>query len=270
MSHTHGCVVVPCYNEERRLDLAQLADFIRRQSAIDLLLVNDGSRDQTGALLARLQAEFPRRVRLLPLTPNRGKAEAVRRGLLAALEARPKFVGYLDADLAAPCSAVERLSEVLDRCPEIDIALGIRLPLLGHSIERTVLRNQTGRLASALCAATLGVSIRDTQCGAKVFRTTPGLERALAEPFCVNWMFDVELLARCIAALPEAVSPSRAIYELPLDRWHDVQGSKLRWIDGPRSVLELARLWRRYRWGGARRATRAVQPQEAPSRRRAA
>jgi hypothetical protein len=103
-----------------------------------------------------------------------------------------------------------------------------------------------------------------------VFRATPSLERSLAEPFCVNWTFDVELLARCIAQFAAGIVPSRAIYELPLDRWRDVQGSKLRWIDGPRSLFELARLFRRYRgWGATRWTPPAARPREVSTRRAA-
>lgn len=272
----HGCVVVPCYNEERRLDLPQFCDFVRRQQEIDLLLVDDGSRDRTGELLQRLRAEFPRRVEVLALDHNLGKAEAVRQGLLAALDTGAGYVGYLDADLAAPTVTMERLGEVLERWPEIEVAVGVRLPLLGHRIERTLLRRVLGKLGKTLAAATLGIPIRDTQCGAKVFRATPELAHLLARPFTVNWMFDVELLARYLERpAAQGLPRGTGIYELPLDRWRDVHGSKLRWTDATRALFDLGRLWVRYRLrpalGGAApgEITEAEQV-PAPQRRRAA
>lgn len=243
-----GCIVVPCYNEERRLDLVQFADFLRRQATIDLLMVDDGSRDNTAELLLRLSDAFPERAKVLGLPKNRGKAEAVRFGLQSALATGAGFVGYLDADLAAPLVTMEQLGLALANWPEIDVAVGIRLPLLGHEIERTFMRRMMGQVGRRLAATVLGIPIRDTQCGAKVFRATHELQHLLSTPFSVNWMFDVELLARylqttALRGLPRAAG----IYELPLDRWRDVRGSKLHWTDATRAFFDLGRLWIGYR-----------------------
>ncbi len=80
-------VVVPCYNEAARLDAAPLLAFVDSHADASLLLVDDGSTDATAAVLDRLAAERPGRIRALSLTPNGGKAEAVRRGLRDALAA---------------------------------------------------------------------------------------------------------------------------------------------------------------------------------------
>src|SRR5207249_2480818 len=93
-------VVVPCYNEARRLNVRAIQEFARRTEFADLLFVNDGSRDETLELLERLNQSHPGRFSLLHLAKNGGKAEAVRQGLLLALRSGADYVGFWDADLA--------------------------------------------------------------------------------------------------------------------------------------------------------------------------
>src|SRR5215212_9619603 len=77
-------LVVPCYNEEKRLNVAAF-----RESDTHFLFVNDGSSDGTLRLLESLRTSDPQRFSVLDLERNSGKAEAVRRGILAAIERRP-------------------------------------------------------------------------------------------------------------------------------------------------------------------------------------
>ena len=90
--------MIPCYNEEQRLDGGSFLSFVRRDSSTQLLFVDDGSTDGTAGLLEELRGQAAERVRILALEKNAGKAEAVRRGILAALEAGHSYVGFLDAD----------------------------------------------------------------------------------------------------------------------------------------------------------------------------
>jgi hypothetical protein len=90
--------------------------------------------------------------------------------------------------------------------------------------------------------------IYDTQCGAKLFRVGPPLERALAEPFVSGWVFDVELLRRLqVARADLGLSTVEAsTVEYPLHDWKDVQGSKVKPTDFPRALAQLTRIYRRY------------------------
>jgi hypothetical protein len=94
----------------------------------------------------------------------------------------------------------------------------------------------------------LRVGVYDTQCGAKLFRVSPQLEEALATPFCSQWIFDVEILARLLQdrRLRTLSAVNEAFYELPLDEWHDVAGSKLKFHHMLRAVLDLVALYREY------------------------
>ncbi|MES1164162.1 MAG: glycosyltransferase, partial [Verrucomicrobiota bacterium] len=127
-------VVVPCYNEAQRLDAGPLLEFAVEGAGADILFVNDGSTDDTAGRLAEIAAARPDRVRVLSLELNGGKAEAVRRGMLDALDAGAVTVGYLDADLSTPPRELKRIGRALDR-PGVEVAIGSRVALLGTDIE---------------------------------------------------------------------------------------------------------------------------------------
>jgi len=240
-------LVVPCHDEAARLDTEALLAFAAERPWLRVWLVDDGSRDGTRALLQRLAARAPASFAVLALDENRGKGEAVRRGLLRALEEHPERVGFWDADGATPLAALERFLETFEAHPELEMVLGSRIQLLGRRIERQVLRHYLGRVAATWVSHMLGVAVYDTQCGAKLFRPTPALAEALAEPFLTRWVFDVELLARWMRARDVAGSEAvgQLVRELPLEVWRDVPGSRIR----PRDVFGVPRdLWRIHRW----------------------
>ena len=220
-------VVVPCYNEAARLDAAPLRAFVDGHAEASLLLVDDGSTDATAAVLDRLASERPGRIRALSLTPNAGKAEAVRRGLRDALAGGAEIVGYLDADLSTPPAEIDDLLAALAR-PGVQVAIGARVGMLGYDIDRSAVRHYLGRVFATAASIILRARVYDTQCGAKLFRAGPALSEALSTAFLSRWAFDVELLGRLLigtAGVPAL--PLAAIVEVPLPVWHDVKGSKL-------------------------------------------
>jgi dolichyl-phosphate beta-glucosyltransferase len=248
-------IVVPCYNEAQRLDTAAFCDWLLRQSDVSMIFVNDGSRDRTLEVLSAMHLQLPDRVELLDMPKNEGKAEAVRRGLLRALEHKPDRVGYLDADLATPLCEVERLILVSERA-NVQLVLGSRVALLGRHIERSRLRHYVGRVFATAASLTLALRVYDTQCGAKILRPSPTLDAALATPFLSRWAFDVELIGRLLN--PPRGTPAlgvEEIFEEPLNQWRDVPGSKLNPMHMIHAALDLARIaldLRRHR--GQRRA----------------
>lgn len=220
-------VVVPCYNEAARLDAAPLLAFVDSHADASLLLVDDGSTDATAAVLERLAAERPGRIRALSLTPNGGKAEAVRRGLRDALAAGAEIVGYLDADLSTPPAQIDDLLAALAR-PGVQVAIGARVGMLGYDIDRSAVRHYLGRVFATAASIILRARVYDTQCGAKLFRAGPALAAALSTAFLSRWAFDVEFLGRLLIGTPQVPAlPLAAIVEVPLPVWRDVKGSKL-------------------------------------------
>lgn len=228
-------VVIPCYNEEQRLAVDEFLAFANASDA-SLLFVDDGSTDGTGAVLSRLATQSGGRIDWLVLDQNQGKGAAVRAGLRQAIAQGADVVAYLDADLSTPLGEMERLLEVREATGS-DAVLGSRVALLGHEIRRTAARHYLGRAFGTMASILLKEQIYDTQCGAKVFRVSPALERALAPPFRTRWVFDVELLRRLLDAHPEA-----HCMEVPLLQWRDVGGSKLTPRRMVGAVLELLSL----------------------------
>src|SRR5436190_10742254 len=100
-------IVVPCHDEAQRLDVAAFRRFGGQSPDVRLLFVNDGSRDETIAILNRLAAEDPARFGVVDLERNLGKSEAVRRGVLHATRQQPELVGFWDADLATPLAVID-------------------------------------------------------------------------------------------------------------------------------------------------------------------
>lgn len=241
-------IIIPCYNEEHRLNVTGFRDFISSSHHITFLFVNDGSTDGTLRLLEALQASDPTKFSVLSLQPNQGKGEAVRKGILTAFDSRPDYVGFWDADLATPLYAISEFVDLAESRPNLEIIIGARVKLLGRRIERHTARHYIGRVFATAVSTVLGVGVYDTQCGAKLFRTSAAIRPLFQQPFVSRWIFDVEILARLVRArrgtqLPQ---PEQVIYEFPLVEWRDVPGSKLGYNDFMRAAWELARIYYRY------------------------
>jgi dolichyl-phosphate beta-glucosyltransferase len=245
-------LIVPCYNEAKRLEVASFRSFLAERTGVHILFVDDGSRDQTMKVLESVRAGYEDSASILPCPKNRGKAEAVRIGILHALDRfNPIFVGFWDADLATPLDALPRFSETFARNAAIEMVFGARVQLLGRHIERRAARHYAGRVFASAVSVLLRMKIYDSQCGAKLFRVTAESRQVFASPFLSKWVFDVEILARYQALLgrtPEQLE--HVIYEYPLERWTDVDGSKVRASDFAIAFLDMFRIYRRYLAGG--------------------
>lgn len=280
-------LVVPCFNEQLRLDSDAFASYLSAAAPrVRLIFVDDGSNDGSIAVLERLVSRCGPSAELLALGTNQGKAEAVRRGMLHALESHPyRAVGFWDSDLATPLSAVAQLEAVLVDHPGVQMVFGARVALLGRKIHRSLRRHYAGRVFATLTSLVLDLPIYDTQCGAKLFRVTPVLRTVLTQPFVTRWVFDVEMIARFAAlcrpaeapkadatshggdaasggdgaggtaprrggALPTAAAPIppmlESIFEFPLHEWVDVAGSKLRGADVLKMAAGLGLIYGRY------------------------
>ena len=238
-------IVIPCYNEAQRLPLEAFLAFARRTDDVRLIFVDDGSKDQTISLLCGAAAALPEKVDALMMKKNGGKAEAVRQGLKFAAQRGHQYIAFLDADLATPIDAVLDFASVVDRMDEIDVVFGSRKGGLGHRVYREFHRKIISRVCSALGRLATGLPIYDTQCGAKLFRNTPALWRALQKPFTAGWLFDVELFLRIS-------DPNRQnrnnFFEFPVIEWTEIAGSNIKSSDviksGIKMVGLIARQWK--------------------------
>jgi dolichyl-phosphate beta-glucosyltransferase len=247
-------VVVPCYNEAQRFQPEHFFAAARQHAGVNFILVDDGSRDTTRDVIGRLEREQPDRFMALGLDQNQGKAEAVRQGMNLALARAPDLVAYFDADLATPLAELEPMRSLFAQRPELQMVLGSRVAMLGREVTRSHQRHYLGRVFASAASLSLGLTVYDTQCGAKMFRDTAAVRTVFAHPFRSRWAFDVEILARMKALAKEGVIPEleRAIVEHPLSRWRDVSGSKLSTRAAIGAAAELAKVWIRYGRGWRR------------------
>ncbi len=242
------CLIVPCYNEAARLDVQRFRHFLAESGSTRLVFVDDGSRDETIQVLEQLCRGYEECAEILRGDTNRGKAEAVRLGIIHALDtSRQEFVGYWDADLATPLESIAHFVSVLDERPEIEMVFGSRVKLLGRYVERRAVRHYLGRIFATAVSSVLSLSIYDSQCGAKLFRVTPHTRQIFAEPFLSKWVFDVEIIARYQNLYArDARRLEKAVYEYPLEVWVDVAGSKVHPTDFLKAFIDIVRIRHKY------------------------
>lgn len=236
-------IIVPCYNESKRINPKAFLCALEKDLNLSFLFVNDGSTDETLSVLKSIKEKSPAQVEVVSLEKNSGKAEAVRRGILKALEGHFDNVGYWDADLATPLDAIEVFWRLLDST-DVEIVIGSRVRLLGRKVERRAMRHYLGRIFATCASMLLNINVYDTQCGAKIFRNSASLGQVFGKPFKVKWTFDVEMLARfpiVMGASPSEIS-SRWV-EYPLDEWVDVKGSKIKGKDFIKGGIEFSILY---------------------------
>lgn len=184
-------IVVPAYNESQRIaaSLGRILDFLAAQQwDAEVLIVNDGSKDDTAAIVSA-HAEADSRVRLLHNPGNRGKGYSVRHGML---QARGQMLFFTDADLSSPIPEVLKLAAAIRS--GADVAIGSRWVRPELMTERQPLSRQIlGRAFNLFLQATLGLKFKDTQCGLKAFTRRVALE-IFSRQQVERWGFDGELL----------------------------------------------------------------------------
>ncbi len=245
MSAPRVAMVVPCYREAERLAPAAFLDFLPPRPWLAFFFVDDGSDDGTPEVLVSIRSACPAQVRVHRLAAHAGKDEAVRAGVLEAARSQPDYIGFWDADLAAPLAAIDDFVALARRRPDVDLLIGSRVNLMGRHIVRRPSRHYVSRVFATAASVALDLPVYDTQCGAKLFRASRDVLAVFAERFRSRWIFDVEILQRYLA-LPvhDGGPPRRArIYEVVLSEWREVAGSKLRLRDFLWSFVEVVRIW---------------------------
>jgi glycosyltransferase involved in cell wall biosynthesis len=225
-------IVIPCFNEEGRWNYGYWKLF-QKIPNVQILFVDDGSTDKTSDCISKTLTNFrssgSQLGEILVLEGNKGKANAVRLGLLEVLRKYPAVerIGFLDSDAAFDVSDISRI--VSQEWPLGTNSIWTsRVKLSGRSIHRKNSRHWISRvIATGLGIIDPGLPY-DTQCGFKLFQENSSLRVALQAPFTTKWFFDLELYSRC---------PSLVIWEEPLNHWVDVGGSKL----SPRSTISVFR-----------------------------
>jgi dolichyl-phosphate beta-glucosyltransferase len=194
-----------------------LAYFAEQNASVEILVVSDGSTDNTNALVSELAAKHPC-LHLLSYSPNHGKGFAVRHGMM---QAQGERVLFSDADLATPIEEIEKLTAALNSGS--DIAIGSR-DVKGSQLERrqSMLRELGGRTFNKLVQIAAVPGIRDTQCGFKLF-TRRAAQDIFSRCQVDHFAFDVEALYIARRLFGYKIS------EIPV-RWAHQEGSKVRFF----------------------------------------
>jgi dolichyl-phosphate beta-glucosyltransferase len=225
-------IIIPAYNESARVGATLdkvLAYVTKRGWDAEIIAVDDGSRDHTADIVRSREEKNPR-LRLLQNPGNRGKGYSVRNGML---HAQGETLLFSDADLSAPIEEAEKLFAAIAN--GADVAIGSRWLRSDLQTERQPLYRQLfGRIFNLALRITLGLNIRDTQCGFKAF-TRRAAKTIFPMQTVERWGFDPELLYL-------AREFGFKVVEVPVE-WAHSEGTRISALrDGPQMFLEMLKI----------------------------
>ncbi len=184
-------IVIPAYNESERITATLekvLAHVARERWQAEVIVVNDGSRDDTVKIVQQYMAQHPA-VRLVENPGNRGKGYSVRNGMAAA---NGRLLLFTDADLSAPIWQAGKLFDQLR--DGADLAIGSRwIERRLQTGKQPFFRQIASRVFNLLLRVVLGLSFKDTQCGFKAF-TREAAQAIFPLQRIERWGFDPEIL----------------------------------------------------------------------------
>jgi dolichyl-phosphate beta-glucosyltransferase len=215
-------IVIPAYNERARIGstLEQVLEHLHEQKwNAEIVVVNDGSRDDTANYVSQFAAEHPQ-VRLIENPGNQGKGYAVRNGML---NARGQVLLFTDADLSSPITEAAKLFDAMEK--GADVAIGSRWLDPSLQFQRQSLKRQImSRTFNLFTRAVLTFPYHDTQCGFKAF-TREAAKKIFPLQRITRWGFDAEIIYL-------AHHMKLKVAEVPVTWGHD-EGSKIHpWRDG--------------------------------------
>jgi len=184
-------IVLPAYNESERVaaTLEKILAFAGHHNwNAEILVVNDGSRDDTAQIVREYADKHPM-LRLIENPGNRGKGFSVRNGML---HANGEILLFSDADLSSPIGEADKLFAAIRE--GADVAIGSRWLNTELQIQRQPLYRQIfGRVFNLTLRLVLGLNFKDTQCGFKAFTRAAAMKLFPAQKI-ERWGFDPELL----------------------------------------------------------------------------
>jgi len=230
MAHPQLSIVIPAYNESARIEqtLERVMACVYEQGwDAEVLVVDDGSKDDTAAIVERWMVMHPR-LHLVQNPGNRGKGYSVRNGLL---QAAGDIVLFSDADLSSPMEEAERLMAAISG--GADVAIGSRwMDRTRQTIHQPLYRQFFGRCFNWITRTVMGLPFKDTQCGFKAFRREAA-QVIFRLQTIERWGFDPEILfiARKL---------KYTIREVPVTWGHDERSRMSYLKDGMKMLEEMA------------------------------
>jgi DNA-binding response OmpR family regulator len=237
-------VVIPCYNEEKRLKTKEFANFVSNNHGYHICFVNDGSKDKTLEVLKEFQQGKEGYISIYDCEKNGGKAEAVRLGILFLVKDKSlDYIGFLDADLSTDFADFDDLAKTLS-ASDYKLVAGSRINRMGANIIKQSSRDIISKIINKIIRTILRLEIQDTQCGAKIMKREVA-ENMFNTPFLTSWLFDVEIFLR-MKKYYGAEIVKKLICEQPLKRWVHECGSKFSFKDSIKILGQLSEIARKY------------------------
>jgi len=239
-------IIIPCYNEAKRLNSQAFLSFIKLHQDYVLCLVNDGSKDNTLGLLQSMEKEVPSQICVVDVKRNMGKAAAVRAGARHLYNLGDiSYIGFIDADLSTDFDDFMALVKTLKSDSRLNMVFGSRDSENG-AVEQNGFRKNVSSQMRYIIKRMLNLPINDTQCGAKVFSKSivPVIYK---EAFLSRWLFDVEIFYRLKKYLGRK-NVMRHICEQPLQRWVHVDDSRIGFKDSVIMPMRLVQIWASYKF----------------------
>ncbi len=244
-SSFHYAIIIPCYNEESRFPYEVFLEFARKNLDVLLCFVNDGSKDNTLAVLKGIQSDSFANIVVNSAPKNGGKAEAVRLGMLYIYENFTiSSMGFLDADCATTPDEWLLMAKFKEKHPNFGAIVGSRIQRLGASISRDDSRSLFSSIVKKFIKIILKTSFQDTQCGAKIFHRSL-IPFLFSQSFLTPWLFDVEIFLRLQKKFGNSTL-QKGVLEYPLMNWTEVGDSRLKLKHTIKIPAQLLQLYYRY------------------------
>ena len=227
-------IIIPAYNEEDRIIhtlVATLAFLNQQNFHSEIIVVSDGSTDQTKSVVEGFNAGEKVDLRLIEYHPNRGKGYAVRTGMRAG---NGEMLLFMDADYAVPIEEITKGMNLIES--GFDVAMGSRA-VSGAVVadHQNFFRELSAKLYNLIQMAYLGIFYKDTQCGFKIFTKTAarqlfGLQKLNSV------IFDPEILWLAKKAVFR-------VAEFPVN-WRHVGNSRIQYDSLKKSLFVFQELFR--------------------------
>ena len=238
-------IIIPCFNESKRLDINSFYQFSLKNKNYKLLFVNDGSTDQTLTILEKLSLNS-QNISFLSYEKNMGKAYAVRYGVLNVLENLANsnsYIGFLDADLSISTKEIDLLykSAIVNK----ELSFVYYMKNKSEYYNNKFLRYQASNLLKKINEIVYNLKIEDTQCGCKIFKYDIA-KIVFKDKFVSKWLFDLEIFLRFINIMDLLFLDNHTL-GIKNNKIYHSKKSKIKYFIFLQIIIDYIRIFRRYK-----------------------
>lgn len=217
-------LIVPCYNEEKRFNIAYWNKIIHELVVVDFLFVDDGSSDNTFMKIQELTTLtncYSQRCET-----NSGKGKTLNNAFSSAVDENYEIIGFIDSDGAFKLDDIKRiinLAEQLIFNKEFEAVFSSRINLAGRNIMRKKSRHYISRAIYTIINLITKIPLYDTQSGFKLYKNSLEWKKVFKEEFKTRWFFDLE----SIIFFSKVHRRDPRVWEEPLGCWIEIPNSKV-------------------------------------------